>query len=576
MVAITGRQRDRTPDKAAGIEPVSPSTPVVDAPFWRSIRFRLTGWYALLVFCLILGLAIALHTLLARTLADDAEQRLRAAALEIAETSDVRPVDLQGPLIPSGGNIAIEIEPPDEASFLLSGLWFQVYDAARQPYVVSTGRSVNEIPAALETALVNPDEYWTDRTVLRSISVGGVESMVLITPLTLRINGEVVEQDSPPGWIVVGEPLGSREKLIDIADQSLFLFGTAGGLLAIWIGWLMAGRALTPVTKVTESASAIAQTDGGVSLSRRVVVPNTGDELTHLAMTFNTMLDRIERAFDTQKRFVADASHELRTPLTAVRGNVDVLVRQLNAGRELNSGEMIEDLQVVQRESGRMGRLIDDMLMLARTDGSSLGDILKPEQLELNLVASEAYRTAGQLANGHEITLEAEETIRITGDRDRLAQVMIILLDNAIRHTPADGTVTLAIDRESDPESGTACARIRVSDTGEGIPAEHLPHLFERFYRVEVARSRMSGGTGLGLSIALAIVRGHRGWIDVDTMPGEGTAFTVWLPFENGFEANGGDLAKSGRSAVKRSPRLRAAGLVRRVPVPRRNPPTEE
>ncbi len=546
----------------------------IEAPFWRSIRFRLTGWYALLVFCLILALAIALHTLLARTLANDAEQRLRAAAFEIAETSSVIPIDIQGPLAPESSTIAIDIEPPDEASFLLSGLWFQVYDANRQPYVVSTGRSVNEIPTALEAALVNPDEYWTDRTVLRSISVGGVESMVLITPLALRIDGEVVEQDSPPGWIVVGEPLGSREKLIEITDQSLFLFGTAGGLLAIWIGWLMAGRALTPVTKVTESASDIAQADGGVSLSRRVIVPNTGDELTHLALTFNSMLDRIEQAFDTQKRFVADASHELRTPLTAVRGNVDVLVRQLNAGRELDSGEMVEDLRVVQRESGRMSRLIEDMLMLARTDGSSLGDFLKPEDLELNVLAAEAHRTAGQLAQGHQVRLVADEPVRIAGDRDRLAQVMIILLDNAIRHTPEEGVVTLTVDRAMDPETGVGCARIQVSDTGEGIAAEHLPHLFERFYRVEVARSRGSGGTGLGLSIALAIVRGHQGWIDVDTKPGEGTTFTVWLPFDNGFVTGPHGGETGGRPSTRMPYRFRPAGLARRVP--RRNPPAPE
>lgn len=574
MVAITRRQRERAADVAAPSGSAEPASPVVDAPFWRSIRFRLTGWYALLVFCLILALAIALHTLLARTLADDAEYRLRAAALEIAETSSVIPVEIQGPLAPESNTIAIDIEPPDEAAFLLSGLWFQVYDANREPYVVSTGRSVNEIPSALEAALVNPDEYWTDRTVLRSISVGGVESMVLITPLALRIDGEVVEQDSPPGWVVVGEPLGSREKLIEITDQSLFLFGIAGGLLAIWIGWLMAGRALTPVTKVTESASAIAQADGGVSLSRRVIVPSTGDELSHLALTFNTMLDRIEQAFDTQKRFVADASHELRTPLTAVRGNVDILVRELNAGREPDPTEMVEDLQVVQRESGRMSRLIDDMLMLARTDGSSLGDFLKPEDLELNLLAAEAHRTAGQLANGHKVKLETGEAVRIAGDRDRLAQVMIILLDNAIRHTSEDGTVTLSVDRATDPESGVDCARVRVTDTGEGISPEHLPHLFERFYRAEVARSRASGGTGLGLSIALAIVRGHQGWIDVDTMPGQGTTFTVWLPFDNGFLVGDDNQGEPGRPQVAKPARFRPASLTRRVP--RRNPPAPE
>jgi signal transduction histidine kinase len=221
-----------------------------------------------------------------------------------------------------------------------------------------------------------------------------------------------------------------------------------------------------------------------------------------------------------------------------------------------------------------MSRLIDDMLMLARTDGSSLGDFLKPQELELNLLAAEALRTAGQLAKGQQVRLEADQAIQIAGDSDRLAQVMLILLDNAIRHTPVDGTVTLAVDRGVDPDSGVECARIQVSDTGEGISAEHLPHLFERFYRVEVARSRASGGTGLGLSIALAIVRGHRGWIDVDTMPGEGTTFTVWLPFDNGFVINGSQQNRAVRPSARKAARFRPAGLVRRVPG--RNPQTRE
>jgi len=152
------------------------------------------------------------------------------------------------------------------------------------------------------------------------------------------------------------------------------------------------------------------------------------------------------------------------------------------------------------------------------------------QAVSLDVLAHEAFRTVHQVGKGQELKLNAGGPVTLHADGDRLVQVMIILLDNAIRHTPADGAVELTVDQEVDAATDEPCARIRVSDTGSGIAAEHVPHLFERFYRAEDARSRASGGTGLGLSIALAIVRTHHGWIDVDTAPGKGTTFTVWLP----------------------------------------------
>lgn len=506
------------------------SARVVDAPIWKSIRFRLTGWYALLVFVLILGLSVALHTLLVATLSNDAEGRLRAAAEEIAASSRGNMNSIMGPVASGGDGGDIALQTPDEAALLLSGVWFQFYDRNQEPIVPDDGRSLSQIPLALEAALTGPEEFWSNDVVLTSISVGGVESMVLFQPLQVYRDGELVDTEQPLLWLVVGEPLGSREKLVSITDQSLFLFGTLGAVIAVWIGWIMAGRALKPVTRVMESANDIARADGGVSLSRRLEVPNTGDELSQLAMTFNAMLDRIERAFATQQRFVADASHELRTPLTAVRGTVDVMLREIDSGRELQEDIVAEDLQVVKRESGRMSRLIEDLLTLARTDGTNVQDILKSAPVQLDELAADAVRVASQLPGGDRVALHIDTPVQISGDSDRLVQVMIILLDNALRHTPADGSITLSVDTAVDPESGRECGRFEVADTGEGIPAEHVPNLFERFYRVEVARSRASGGTGLGLSIALALVRGHHGWIDVRTKQGEGTAFTVWLP----------------------------------------------
>jgi signal transduction histidine kinase len=156
--------------------------------------------------------------------------------------------------------------------------------------------------------------------------------------------------------------------------------------------------------------------------------------------------------------------------------------------------------------------------------------MVRPEPVSLEVIAKEAFRTGESLASGQRLHLTIRQPLMIYGDGDRLVQVMIILLDNAVRHTPAGGTVDLVIDAAEWPDGGINCARIQVVDSGEGIPPEHLPHLFERFYRVEGSRSRLVGGSGLGLAIALAIVRGHNGWIEVESPEQGGTHVTVWLP----------------------------------------------
>ena len=506
-----------------------------EAPFWRSIRWRLAAWFALVMFLVILGISVAMHALLERTLEQDARQRLQTTSSQIKQGTSVRAYGYEGPQQGNQDLIHLEIAPPDESSLILSGLWFQYYDENKEPYDSGTAGRQSFI-SAIDESLSDFDVFRDDGdSVMRTISVDGEDMLVYVTPLSITVQGRVVELDSPPGWLVVGEPLGAREKLTSLADQSLLMFGLAGVVLAAWGGWLIAGRALEPVEEITESANVIAVGTGGLNFSRRVDVPETDDELSRLATTFNAMLDRIEEAFRTQQRFVADASHELRSPLTAVRGNVDVLLRQLGSGRPVPAEDIVDDLKIVQRESNRMGRLIEDLLTLARTDVSNLGELLKPRPVHLDELANEAYQISRQLADGQDLRLRAETPIELVADKDRLVQVMIILMENAIRHTPAPGVVSLTVDRAVDPESQLACARISVADTGSGIDAEHIPHLFERFYRVERARSRNLGGTGLGLSIALAVVRAHSGWIDVDSEPGEGTTFTVWLPIANGF-----------------------------------------
>ncbi len=330
--------------------------------------------------------------------------------------------------------------------------------------------------------------------------------------------------------IFTTESLETTVRTLHQMNKMLLISGVGGGLFASIGGWLLAGRALAPVNRIMASAEDIANDRSAASLSRRVEVPPTADEIAQLAATFNDMLDRIEQAFAAQRRFVADASHELRTPLTSIKGNIDVLRRQLAAGRPVSPDDIVDALGDVGRESARMSRLVEDLLALARNEAAGYVRSADMHSTSLDALAAEAIRTAEGLAQGQRLELDAQHHVIVHGNSDQLVQIMLILLDNAIRHTPADGSITLRVRRETDPVDNVACARIDVEDTGDGIDPQHLPHLFERFYRADNARDRNSGGTGLGLSIALAIVRGHGGWIDVTSAPERGTRFTVWLP----------------------------------------------
>jgi signal transduction histidine kinase len=357
------------------------------------------------------------------------------------------------------------------------------------------------------------------------------------------------------GVIFTSESLETGNRVVARLNQVLLTTGLASVLIATLGGWLLAGRALAPVNRIMTSADDIAKGKGPVSLSRRIDVPRTGDEIAQLAETFNAMLDRIEEAFAAQRRFVGDASHELRTPLTAIKGNIDVLRRQITSGRHTDPADLSDALADVGRETDRMRRLVHDLLSLARTDAEGFGSIVNFDAVSLDVLAREAIRTAEVLVDGQHLTLNANEPVMVQGDGDRLVQVMLILLDNALRHTPEGGTVTLSISTAIDPQDDIPCARIEVEDSGRGIAPSHLPHLFERFYRAEGSRSRIDGGTGLGLSIALSIVRSHHGWIDVESGPGQGTHITVWLPMPTEDDHDDDQVANR---RLPRIPRLRS------------------
>ncbi|MFM8592966.1 MAG: sensor histidine kinase [Chloroflexota bacterium] len=344
-------------------------------------------------------------------------------------------------------------------------------------------------------------------------------------PLVLQGPGDVT---TPIGAVIVGERTDTLEVTVGILEQTLWLASLAGLALAAAGGWWIARRALRPVDVVTAAAAAIAADPAmRTSLDRRLSVPEAKDELQRLALTFNAMLDQISSTFSAQRQFLADASHDLRTPLTAIRGNSEVLGRQLAGLPESTPGivPVREAAADIQRESERMGRLLEDLLLLARTDsmGSVPGAIRATGPVRLDELVIDVSRTAQALAGGQRLHVETQAVATI-GDRDRLTQMILVLVDNALRHTAPGRSITVSARCDGNE------SLVTVADQGAGIAPADLPRIFDRFYRVDASRERQTGGAGLGLAIAKAIAEAHGGSITVESVVGAGSTFSVRLP----------------------------------------------
>jgi heavy metal sensor kinase len=335
---------------------------------------------------------------------------------------------------------------------------------------------------------------------------------------TVRLySAALTENGTVYGLVQVGEslaPLGNTLRSVEIELLLIVPFVLLLGAIGSY--WL-AAHAFAPINRLTRIARRIEVGD----LHERVPVPRSKDEVQSLALTFNEMIERLDKAFTRQRRFVADASHELRTPVAAIRSMTDVVLAQ---SAPVEREEYLSVLCDVNAEAERLGHLISDLLALARTDENQV--LLERELVRLDLLVADVAATTEPLAAERGIILEvlAQQPATVIGDEVRLIQVIINLIDNAVAYTNAGGKVTLEVKVHNNK------AFLTVRDTGIGIAAEHLEHIFERFYRVDPARSRAAGGTGLGLAITEWIVRAHGGKITVESEVGQGTAFTVMLP----------------------------------------------
>jgi two-component system, OmpR family, sensor kinase len=456
-----------------------------------SLRVRLTLLYITLVGGILLLFGVAVYSTVSITLLNQVDDTLERTAVQIIYSTQV---DERGDLI-------IDSMP---ALDLPADLYVQVW--GRDGELRASSPNIDRFTEPLD-----PDGLASPGPVYRNVVTGNLPLRVLTVPLVIGERALGVLQ------------VGSIVSVIEATQRTLLTVLMIGALIAISVaglaGWFTTNRALSPLEDVTQTALQITRAD---DLSHRIPYHGSpNDEVGQLILAFNQTLSRLESLFNTQRRFMADVGHELRTPLTVIKGNVG-LMRRIGETDE-------ESLVGIENEVDRLTRLVGDLLLLAHAESGKLP--LDNRLVELDTLLLDVLQQMRILA-GERLKLKLGEIdqILVCGDKDRLKQVLVNLIGNAINYTPAGGEVIVGVGKSDN------LARITISDTGPGIPPEDLPHIFERFYRAEKSRTRSihsSKGFGLGLSIAYWIVNNHGGKIDVDSTVGKGTTFCVWLPLSD-------------------------------------------
>lgn len=479
---------------------------------FESMRARLTLWYTCVLALVLVTFAIATYTYLVRA----AEQR-----------TDESLTDTANAFVANFKSELNDNEQPDEIVAAETAREFRykdrellVYDAtyhiiaASEPSATATGKNKSSTPSqsslsALDSSLL--DSALRDGRAFASLpnNAEGIRAIAVAVR-----SGERVY------ITVVAHSLHDQDEALEQARNAIFVAIPLALLLASIGGYLLARRSLAPVVEMGERAARI----GASNLNERLPVAKERNELGRLAHIFNDLLARLDRSFEEQRRFMADASHELRTPVAIVRGEAEVALSQTERSTE----EYRESLAIVEDEGRRLTRIVEDLFTLARADAGQYPLALTNFYLDDSL--GECVRSIRSLAIKHEVELsyaQPGKEIPFYGDEGLLRRMILNLLDNALKHTAAGGHIRVGITQRD----GT-CA-IRISDTGAGIPTAAQPHIFERFYRADKARARADGdngsGAGLGLSIAMWVAEMHDGRILLEHSDSSGSTFIIML-----------------------------------------------
>ncbi len=450
-----------------------------------SLRLRLTLLYTTFIGGILLIFGAAVYILVNVILLNQVDTMLESVARDIMQVSKVDSV----------GQLSLISLPPLD---MTSNAYVQVWGPNGR--IIATSPSIGTLinpldPIGLKAGSSLYEDSYLDGAHLRVLSVPLAAGERVIGTLQVGASLNVVD--------------ATRTNLL----STMLVISVVAVLLAGIGSWVVLGRALSPLESITDTVDQINRAD---DLSRRIPYHDeTDDEIGEMVVSFNQTLERLESLFTSQQRFLADVSHELRTPLTVIKGNVD-LMRHMKEADE-------ESLSSIDQEAGRLTRLVGGLLMLAQAESGKLALNFAP--VELDLLLTEVFTEMRVLASSKvKVHLNDIDQVMVNGDRDRLKQVFLNLISNAIQYTPSGGEIFLSIKKLGDQ------ARVIVRDTGPGIPAEDLPHIFDRFYRAEKSRTRSkTSGFGLGLSIAHWIVEHHGGQIKVESKEGKGTTFVIWL-----------------------------------------------
>ena len=459
---------------------------------FNSVRTRLTIWYAGVLALSLIAFALLVYYAAANVFYERQDESLRSTAETVA-SAYIQELEEEESIAKANEVVLAEMVFPNR--------YVEVTDSAGQ-VVAWSGNLAGHV-------LIIPQQTVNDART-RSISFTIVNQLrVAVVPLTAK---------KDLGYAAVAEPLS----VIDEGLRRLRRYFFAGVplilLLASVGGYVLARKSLSPISLMDQQTRRVT----AASLSSRLDVTNKRDELGGLATTINDLLARLENSFKQQQRFVADASHELRTPLAVLRGETEVALAQPRTIDEYQ-----ESLNLIKDEAERLSRIVEDLFILARQPFDA--PAIMKERVSLDQVVTECARAAQVLAARKDLklTVNAGQPLSLIGDDELLQRMILNLLDNAVKYTPVGGEVSL------DLAAHNGDARITVRDTGIGISEKDQPHVFDRFYRVDKARSRAIGGAGLGLSIAHWIAEAHGGTISVGSQIGRGSVFTVELPIES-------------------------------------------
>jgi heavy metal sensor kinase len=480
---------------------------------FESVRVRLTLWYTGVLALVLVILALATYFILRQDAARRADSSLSELADAFLTTLQAEMKDASGPDALKRAALVAIVEHRFRDHFYL------VLEPTGEWIASSKDLPAANLPSPEEDSPVIFDSRSFRRLVESSTSRDGFFQNVRGGKGGYRgfvrhfaVNGKTYT-------LIVLQSLHPQEAMLEEVAQTFSFAIPIAVLLASAGGYFLARKSLAPVVAMSTQAGHI----GAATLHERLPVQNEKDELGHLARSFNELLDRLDQSFDRQRRFMADASHELRTPVAILRGEAEVALSRPDRKPE----EYRESLAVLRAESQRLTHIVEDLFTLARADAGQ--HPLSPHEFYLDELVADCTRTTRTLALAKRITLtcDAAQELPIHADEPLLRRMILNLLDNAIKYTPQGGSVSVACRSESGEYA------LSITDTGPGIPVELQPRIFERFFRVDKARSRAEtdgGGAGLGLSIARWIAEAHQGRLELTRSDASGSTFTAHFP----------------------------------------------